>query len=377
MLTQSTVAQTTSPFPGAHIAAPSQVNWQWSAVDGATGYKWSTDNDFALATDLGQSTSYTETLLACNTSYTRYLWAYNACGYSQVTVLAQSTSVNPANPLEGMHTAASTQITWNWDPAVSATGYKWSTINDYATATDLGSLTTYTESGLTTGNHYTRYVWAYGTCGVSASTVMSALAWSCGDPYLVNHVAGVVAPVDKTVSYGTVANLPGGPSKCWITSNLGASQQAVGVNDASEPSAGWYWQFNRKQGYLCNGASLTPTWGGASINEYFDWAAENDPCALELGSAWRIPTRSEWNSLDAAGGWTNWSGPWDSLLKLHAAGYLNGNSGLLSDRGTAGYYWGSTQEDQVVGWLLYFNNGNSVMGNGGKSDGIPLRCLSE
>jgi hypothetical protein len=75
------------------------------------------------------------------------------------------------------------------------------------------------------------------------------LNWTCGAPITVNHVAGTTAPVTKTVTYGTVSNIPGEISKCWITSNLGASQQATAVDDATEPSAGWYWQYNRKQGY--------------------------------------------------------------------------------------------------------------------------------
>ena len=59
----------------------------------------------------------------------------------------------------------------------------------------------------------------------------------CGLSKLVNHVAGSVAPVTKTVIYGTVNNIPGEPTKCWITSNLGADHQATAVNDATEASA--------------------------------------------------------------------------------------------------------------------------------------------
>ena len=29
----------------------------------------------------------------------------------------------------------------------------------------------------------------------------------------------------KTVAYGTVTNIPGEPSKCWITSNLGSDHR--------------------------------------------------------------------------------------------------------------------------------------------------------
>ena len=138
------------------------------------------------------------------------------------------------------------------------------------------------------------------------------ILWGCGDPLTINHVTtGGVAPVNKTVTYGTVTNIPGETSKCWITSNLGADHQATAVNDATEASAGWYWQFNRMQGYKHDGTTRTPntTWIN-SINENFDWLAANDPCAIELGTGWRIPTNFEWINVDASGNWTYWNGPW-------------------------------------------------------------------
>jgi antitoxin component YwqK of YwqJK toxin-antitoxin module len=50
--------------------------------------------------------------------------------------------------------------------------------------------------------------------------------FNCGSPITINHKAGTVAPVTKTVTYGTVTNIPGELTKCWITSNLGADFQA-------------------------------------------------------------------------------------------------------------------------------------------------------
>jgi hypothetical protein len=95
-----------------------------------------------------------------------------------------------------------------------------------------------------------------------------------------------VAPVNKTVTYGTVTNIPGETSKCWITSNLGADHQATSKDDATEPSAGWYWQFNKKQGYkVTNNNTRTPNTPWIHpINENSDWTAAKDPCTLEMGN---------------------------------------------------------------------------------------------
>jgi len=202
----------------------------------------------------------------------------------------------------------------------------------------------------------------------------------CGQQFTINHVAGVVAPINKTITYGTVTNIPGELSKCWITSNLGADHQATAKNDATEASAGWYWQFNRKQGYKHDGTTRTPnsTWI-TPIIEYLDWLSGNDPCTLELGISWRIPTYSEWTNVDANGIWTNWNGPWNSDLKLHAAGSLGSiGEGSLTSRGYYGAYWSSKQLNASYGWDLFFSSGYSYMENSAhKACGFTLRCIRD
>ena len=211
---------------------------------------------------------------------------------------------------------------------------------------------------------------------ISFGTGIIQPPFSCGNPVTINHVAGTVAPVSKTVTYGTVTNIPGATTKCWITSNLGADHQATAVNDATETSSGWYWQFNRKQGFKHDGTTRTPatTWIG-SISETSDWVAANDPCTIELGSGWRIPTSTEWTNVEASGNWNDWTGPWNSALKLHVAGYLNDFNGSLTSRGYYGAYWNSTQYDDTNSWYLYINSGSCGTYYFYKASGFPLRCL--
>jgi len=281
-----------------------------------------------------------------------------------------------ASPAEGTHIPSATQIVWNWDAVPAAIGYKWNTADDYNTAIDMGTDITYTETGLDCGSSYTRFVWAYIACGCSAPRSLTATTnWCCGAPVTITHITGNVAPVNKTVTYGTVTNIPGETSKCWITSNLGADCQATAANDATEPSAGWYWQFNLEQGYKHDG-TLTPTWTITSISENSDWLAANDPCTLELGSDWRIPTYIEWSNVDAQGNWTNLNDPWNSALKLHAAGYLYEN-GSLGDRGAEGRYWSSIQYDNTRGYYLRIGSAGVYMGYYNKATGRSLRCLKE
>lgn len=203
-------------------------------------------------------------------------------------------------------------------------------------------------------------------------------SFPCNFTITISHIAGAVAPVNKTVAYGTVNGIPGELAKCWITSNLGSDHQAPAVSDATEQSAGWYWQFNRKQGFKHDGTTRTPgTAWITSIVETSDWMTANDPCTIELGTGWRIPTNTEWTNVDAGGSWTNWNGPFGSALKLHAAGYLNYSDGSLNNRGAYGTHWCSTQNGVTNGWYLNFSSGGSGTANSNMAYGFSIRCIRD
>jgi len=270
---------------------------------------------------------------------------------------------------------------WNSDLRLHAAGYLWNSLYER------GSLGQYW-SGSQGSNINGRGIWLASdggdigimdkTSGNTIRCVQDSETPACGDPITINHVTGNVAPVDKTVTYGTITNIPGEPTKCWITSNLGASQQATAVDDATEASAGWYWQFNRMQGYKHDGTTRTPntTWIN-SIDEDSDWLPANDPCSIELGVGWRLPTETEWTNVDASGGWTDWNGPWNSDLKMHAAGGLLYSDGSLIYRGMYGVYWSSTQLENTYGWYLFFTSGDCYMDYGPKAFGFTVRCINE
>jgi hypothetical protein len=211
---------------------------------------------------------------------------------------------------------------------------------------------------------------AYGPGTLTPST--------CGQTITKNHVEGVVAPVTKAVTYGIVLGIPGEPAKCWITSNLGADHPATAVDDTTDAPAGWYWQFNRKQGYKHDGTTRVPntTWI-TSIVENSEWIAANDPCAIELGTGWRIPTVTEWTNVNASGGWTNWDGPFGSALKLHAAGTLLNTDGSLGYRGYEGALWSSSPSGTANGWVMAFYSWSSSIGYTKRAYAMPVRCLRD
>lgn len=77
------IAKNAIPLSGA-------LSWRWDSIPGALGYKWNSSNTYSTAIDLGDSLHYTQTGLNCDSSYSSYVWAYNACGASSPTLLSDT-----------------------------------------------------------------------------------------------------------------------------------------------------------------------------------------------------------------------------------------------------------------------------------------------
>jgi len=196
--------------------------------------------------------------------------------------------------------------------------------------------------------------------------------WVAGEPLTVSHTAGAISPVTVDITYGTVVTSISGEEKCWITRNLGATTQASAVDDNTAASAGWYWQFNRLQGFA---VGPSPAWGPTSITQDSNWTLANDPCRELLGGTWRLPTSAEWTTVD--NGYSNWGWCFGSDLELHAAGYLDDSDGALDRRGVNGYYWSSTQSSTTNGYYLNFYSTYSHVYYLNKARGFSVRCLSD
>lgn len=371
-----------APEEGAHVPAVTQILWKWSPAEYAAGYKWNYYDNYSTAIDVGMNTSYEDTELVCGTYYHAYVWAYNVCGdWSVATPLSQATlPILIDSPTQGTHIPYEYGITWKWNAVEGATGYKWNYVDDYATAYDRGTDLQLYESDLYCNLLYNSYVWAYSDCGVSAPAMLTQLTlpcFACGAAFTVYHHVGSVAPMTKTVSYGTATGIPGETSKCWITSNLGADHQATSVSDPTEASGGWYWQFNLKRGYMFYGTTLTPSWQFSALSQVTDWMPANDPCSWELGGGWRIPTYDEWHNVFTAGGWSDWTGPWNSGLKLHAAGYLSSADGYLYEPGVSGTYWSSSRNTADWGETLEFGSSYARIYSWEMAYGYSVRCISD
>lgn len=221
---------------------------------------------------------------------------------------------------------------------------------------------------------------------------LSSCTWFLGSydgPKIVSHgfVQGVTpnkVELFNRRSYPTVqANWPGpGGDKIWLAVNLGASEEPQTSVDSRPGPAGWFFQFNRKQGYYHNGTTLTPQWKTQNINENAVWDPSNDPCRLLLGNPWRLPTIEELRAFQTAPvsqgglGEGNRTSAFNSLLTLHAAGYLHSFAGDLRERGISGSYWASNQFSNTQGEALGIGEGSGTFG-GNKAFGRSVRCLKD
>jgi hypothetical protein len=334
-----------APAAGTHEPAVNQIIWHWSSVPGASGYKWNHTDNYITAIDNGDSTSFTETGLSCGAPSTLYVWSYSACGNSSATTLSATTLANPTAPVGGVNELYSRQIIWKWDSMPGAAGYKWSETNDYGTAEDLGNTTSKTQTGLTPGTSYSCYVWTNSSCGNSSATTLTGTtnaSFTCGEPFTREHVAGNVAPVSATITYGTAWDRSN--YKCWITQNLGAIHQADSMDDMSDASAGWYWIWKRPQGYTIDVVNnITPEtyWdtlieGGDNVS---NWSLADDPCRLLLGGMWRLPGTFDWTMAhlegwdpDLCGGSCSY---WDIPYRMHLSGRIS-ELGIWMDLGKYG-----------------------------------------
>lgn len=266
---------------------------------------------------------------------------------ANITVITATSAVSGGNVTNNGGADVTTRgICWNTskNPSISSSKTTDGTGNGDFTS----NLT-----GLTPNTTYYIRAYAANTEGAGYGNEISfSTIFKCGGDLTVNHSTADGAPIDKSVTYGTVETNLSGETKCWITKNLGATDQASSISDISEAAAGWYWQFNKKQGYSSDGTRVPNTTWIPSIDENSDWIEDRDPCHNLLGAGWRLPTRTEWENVDSKGAWSDKNGPYSSVLKIHPAGRLEISNGALIRNGGQGLYWSSTQATNVNAYLL-------------------------
>ena len=194
---------------------------------------------------------------------------------------------------------------------------------------------------------------------------------------IVNHITSRgVAPVAKTVTYNLAYSTITGTNKCWLLQNLGATNPPATATDNTEASAGWYWQFASKVGYRYT-TSRTPstTYPNRTLLNV-DWSPTEDPCTIELGTGWRLPTYAEWQAVELVT--SNLNALFNSALQMHAAGYLS-TGGAITERGSTVHYWSSVSYSttHARAYVIPTLNGASTTSTNDKDAGFSVRCIRD
>lgn len=303
----------------------------------------------------------------------------------------------PNSPLEGMTISEEEQIVWNWNIVPNALGYKWNILNDFASAINIGSLTTYTQTGLSCDSNHILYVWAYNSCGVSDELVLQSNTSPCSPTI-------VPCPGIPTINYGDdTYNTVQIGNQCWLRENLKYLPSVVGagMGNYSETEPFYY-----VYGY--NGTNVTEAKATLNYQTYgvlYNWAAAlngedgsyNNPSGVQgiCPDDWHLPSHEEWNDLIeylggeiVAGGklksTTLWNSPNTGATNESGFSALPGGRLALVNFGaieTYGYWWTTSgtygTKSMTTYFMMSYNNAEIGQASVVANRGFSVRCVKD
>jgi uncharacterized protein (TIGR02145 family) len=275
-----------------------------------------------------------------------------------------------------------TQIAWRWHPVPLAAGYRWSSTNNYLSAIDLGTDTVKTETGLICDSSYTRYIWAYNSCGPSEVTIIAHSTSPCNS--LGEPCPGMPTVVYEGKTYHTLQI----GTQCWFRENLNAGTRVNGIIAQSNNG------ILEKYCYNDNEDSCTIYGGLYQWNEAMQYATVPGSQGV-CPSGWHLPSDSEWTTLtsflgtpDSVGGklkeagTAHWASPNTAASNIsgftaYGGGYRRSDNGTFSSIRLGGHFHTSTDTSATLVWKRYLGyNTAAIQRNANqKNNGFSIRCI--
>jgi len=372
--------------PSEQCAGNSAEVYSILPVPDASGYNWSVPAGWTINSGSG-TTSIAVSVGLSGASGEVSVAAVNGCGAGTPVGSVVTVNQPPVAASAAIHSASAASITWNWNLASGAEGYKWSNSNDFASATDLGNALTLTQSGLSCGMAYILYLWAYNGCGASSVTELTQSTTMC-------FMCGVSTVEHNSLTYGTISrDYGGGNVKCWLDRNLGATAVCTSYDDTA--CFGDLYQWGRlDDGHQSRTSGTISTLSNTDSPGHSDFimpstspndwrspqnenlwqgvSGVNNPCP----AGWRLPLEAELENERASWSQYNYLGAMESPLKLSAGGRRQFNSGELLNVTSFGYYWSSTY-GATNARSLYLPVNDAYMANSSRGQGMSVRCIMD
>jgi len=296
----------------------------------------------------------------------------------------------PNSPATDTHTPFGHQIIWKWHPVSNAEGYKWSTTNVYSTAIDVGTDTAILENGLDFGTTYNRYVWSYGSCGISLVSQLTQATnnfWTCGEPFIDSRDGTEYQTVEISGEYG---------SQCWMAENLNIGTM---IDGSMEQTNNGTIEIIEKYCYEDSPSNCDVYGGLYQWNEMMQYNTSEGIQGI-CPNGWHIPTHGEWCvlpvnvggctdcnligntgceagiALKSATGWSYGNGTNSSGFTALPAGdrvYLGWFYGLYVLTG----FWSSSLYNSNEAWSMGLSSDNPGVSfyNSLMNMGYSVRCI--
>jgi len=208
--------------------------------------------------------------------------------------------------------------------------------------------------------------------GASGLYAQDCATGYCPSSITVHHKAGDVSPASPDITYSVIGWPTASPTKCWITRFLGATTVATGTIGSVTTTTGWYFQYNRKQGYALGTAPPTTS----VIDVSAGWTAAQDPCTILLGSGWHIPTYSEMTAIIPVS-----TGPSATIngLSISYSDQLT-STGTVSGTMFCASFLNMSGGTNAVYTGVYSGTSGNFVGNSisaGTQNSFPVRCCRD
>ncbi len=238
-------------------------------------------------------------------------------------------------------------------------------------------------TGLTEGTLYYMRAYAINSAGMAYGNQAEfrTLNAFCG---IVTFIYG-----GEEVVFGTVEGQNG---TCWLDRNLGASRVATAYND--DEAYGDLFQWGRmNDGHQYRTTGTTSTLSNSdnpghsnfiiSPESPWDWRVpKNDNLWQGNGGinvcpvGWRVPTEEELENELLSWSSEDYSGAFESPLKITAAGYRGYYEGVFYLVGMRGHYWTTTVSGSNARYLRITSE-NAQMAESFRASGASVRCIKD